>query len=247
MLVLWLEKLNQIVSFCNIGIMYAWGGPRSIKRGDKWVKALKKDCFSLRWVSPNQEFLKRASPNREFQKWAGSFQEFLKWASPNQEFLRWAEEWYQQMALIVAVWKAIRLRFNLHWKCKKFSYAIKNSWIQTSTRKNIDTGTIILANRWRRVYFREFLIWDGPFEEFLKRAGSFREFLIWAGQMAERPETNRFFRGFYPVLFSFFLSPDILYGHDTDILKRNWTWLAFSGSTGNWNKNPPLHRGCHNK
>ena len=35
MLVLWLEKLNQIDSFCKIGIMYAWEGPRSIKRGKK--------------------------------------------------------------------------------------------------------------------------------------------------------------------------------------------------------------------
>ena len=52
-------------------------------------------------------------------------------------------------------------------------------------------------------------------------------------QVAERPVTNRFFGGFYPVFISFFLSLDILYGHDTDILKRNWTWLAFIGSTGN--------------
>ena len=86
----------------------------------------------------------------------------------------------------------------------KFSYTIKNSWIQTTTRRNIYTGTIILANRWRRVYFREFLIWAGSFQEFLIWAGSFREFLILAGQVAETPEINRFFGGFYLVLTSFF-------------------------------------------
>ena len=88
MLVLWLEKLNQIDSLCKIGIIYAWGGPRSIKRGEKWVKALKKDCFSLRWFSSNHEFLKRASSNREFLKRASSNREFLKRASSNQEFLK---------------------------------------------------------------------------------------------------------------------------------------------------------------
>ena len=98
----------------------------------------------------------------------------------------------------------------------KFSYTIKNSWIQTTTRRNIYTGTIILANRWRRVYFREFLIWAGSFQEFLIWAGSFREFLILAGQVAERPETNRFFGGFYPVLFSFFVSRHSL-----------WTWHGY--------------------
>ena len=54
---------------------------------------------------------------------------------PKPGILRWVREWYQQMALIVAVCNAIRPRSNLHCKCQKFSYAIKNSWIQTSTRK----------------------------------------------------------------------------------------------------------------
>ena len=58
------------------------------------------------------------------------------------------------MALTAAVWKVIRRRSSLHRKCQKFSYAFENSWIQTSTRKNIDTVTIILAKRWRSVYFR---------------------------------------------------------------------------------------------
>ena len=38
---------------------------------------------------------------------------------------------------------------------------------------------------------------------------------------------------------------DNLFAHDTDILKRKRTSLAFCGSTGHWNKIPPLHRGHH--
>ena len=42
MMVLWLEKLNQIDSFCKIGILYAWEGPRSIERGKKhWTPPIR--------------------------------------------------------------------------------------------------------------------------------------------------------------------------------------------------------------
>jgi len=41
-MVLWLEKLNQIDSFCKIGILYAWEGPRSIERGKKhWTPTIR--------------------------------------------------------------------------------------------------------------------------------------------------------------------------------------------------------------
>ena len=45
MLVLWPEKLNQIDSFCKSGILYAWGGPRSIERCKKHGAPPKKIVF----------------------------------------------------------------------------------------------------------------------------------------------------------------------------------------------------------
>ena len=45
MLVLWPEKLNQIDYFCKSGILYAWGGPRSIERCKKHGAPPKKIVF----------------------------------------------------------------------------------------------------------------------------------------------------------------------------------------------------------
>ena len=39
----------------------------------------------------------------------------------------------RDISQLCAIWP----RYNLHCKCQKFSYAIKNSWIQTSTRKKL--------------------------------------------------------------------------------------------------------------
>ena len=44
---------------------------------------------------------------------------------------------------------------------------------------------------------------------------------------------------------SHFLLLDSLYVHDTDILKRYWSWLAFSGRWEHFYKVPPLHKGHH--
>ena len=42
-----------------------------------------------------------------------------------------------------------------------------------------------------------------------------------------------------------FFHLDSLHVHDTDILKRHGSWLAFSGCKDHWYKVPPLHRGHH--
>ena len=67
MMVLWLEKLNKIDSFCKIGILYAWEGPRSIERSKKHGTPPKKAVFprslnhffSLAWnvAATNQDKL----------------------------------------------------------------------------------------------------------------------------------------------------------------------------------------------
>ena len=44
---------------------------------------------------------------------------------------------------------------------------------------------------------------------------------------------------------SHFLLLDSLHVHDTDILKRYWSWLAFSGRWEHFYKVPPLHKGHH--
>ena len=54
--------------------------------------------------------------------------------------------------------------------------------------------------------------------------------------------------GFLDVLPSFsshFFLLDSLYVHDTDILKRYWSWLTFSGRWEHFYKVPPLHKGHH--
>ena len=94
MLVLWPEKLNQIDSFCKSGILYAWGGPRSIERCKKHGAPPKKIVFPR----PICHFLS------------------LSWkvAATNQDkmILAWKVAATNQAKLILA-WKvAARLRFS---------------------------------------------------------------------------------------------------------------------------------------
>ena len=64
-------------------------------------------------------------------------------------------------------------------------------------------------------------------------------------QRAQRHKTNRFFLEVSLSFLSHFLLLDSLYVHDTDILKRYWSWLAFSGRWEHFYKVPPLHKGHH--
>ena len=108
MLVLWPEKLNQIDSFCKSGILYAWGGPRSIERCKKHGAPPKKIVFprpichflSLSWkvAATNQ--------NKMILAW--------KVAATNQDkmILAWKVAATNQAKLILA-WKvAACLRFS---------------------------------------------------------------------------------------------------------------------------------------
>ena len=92
MLVLWLVQLNQIDSFCKNGILYAWGGPRSIERGKRHGYPPKTTVFprplnhflSLAWDEPaqirtNWFWLEMGQPK------SGQTDFGLKWASPNQD------------------------------------------------------------------------------------------------------------------------------------------------------------------
>ena len=94
MLVLWLEKLNQIDSFCKKGILYAWGGKRSIERGKKHGNPPKITAFprplshflSLSWDGLAQIRTNWFCPEMGQPK-SGQTEFGLKWASPNQDKL----------------------------------------------------------------------------------------------------------------------------------------------------------------
>ena len=66
MLVLWPKKLNQIDSFCKSGILYAWGGPRSIERCRKHGAPPKKNSFSQAYLSFSQ-FVPKSCSNQSGQ------------------------------------------------------------------------------------------------------------------------------------------------------------------------------------
>ena len=181
MLVLWLEKLNQIDSFCKKGILYAWGGKRSIERGKKHGNPPKITAFprplshflSLSWDGLAQIRTNWFCPEMGQPK-SGQTEFGLKWASPNQDKL--------------------------------------------------------------------ILTWNGPAQ--IRTNWFWLEMLQPEGWKAWNKQV---FWRFHLVCRPIFLVLDSVYVHDTDILKRNRTKIAFCGSTRHWNKSPPLHRGCHHQ
>ena len=139
------------------------------------------------------------------------------------------------MALLVAVSKVVNSPiFDIHCKHWKFFYAIKNLWIPTGTGKALIIAWHFFQKTGEAYTSLHFEIpkWRDP---------SFQEF--WARWLGGMKQTG--FLEVLLILSSHFLLPDSLYVHDTDILKRHRSWLAFSGCRDHWYKVPLLHRGHH--
>ena len=143
------------------------------------------------------------------------------------------------MAPLVAVWKVINtpifdtqqalkiLLCNLELTNPKYTKKIDNSLIFLAKKSKVKyTSLVSEIPDLRDPSIWEFLIWGIPGF----RNSDLDGWGTWNKQV------------FLEVLLSFFVQFMVLYSlyvHDTDILKRNWSWLASFGRREHWYKVPP--------